>query len=435
MLKKIHVPLLFHYRECDSFTDYLHRQSLKGWHFKEFRFGMVFEKGEPQKKYYSAEVFPEGSEHDLRPDSDAIEYAGYCEAAGWKFLDGIRKFCVFERIRENAVPIITEEEKLANILKAEKQNWLLRYFPLFLFLVFYLPFMLLQHFSDIAFQSALLFIMLGFFLYLILSVGKGLSILLWHRRAKKALNEGHPISCKSRLHFLHVLEPLLLFALFFLTAYYAIRENSVSSPLLYVAALLTIPVFNLILSTFRPNRRQQMNIRMISALAVFILGITSIFFFNIPDSRPANKGLPEHDILLPSDFTNAVPDPDAPPEYNYSESLLGSKESCSILYTSSADTDTVHHFDYTIYHPSYLWVRNFLWRQSPKDYSGVPLIWEDCSDNWSGLEAVKSDSGFGTQFRVLYKNAVLDLWLDSSLKPEQISQIESRIFQIYSLSA
>lgn len=287
MLKKIHVPLLFHYRECDSFTDYLHRQSLKGWHFKEFRFGMVFEKGEPQEKYYSAEVFPEGSEHDLRPDSDAIEYSGYCEAASWKFLDGIRKFCVFERIRENAVPIITEEEKLANILKAEKQNWLLRYFPLFLFLVFYLPFMLLQHFSDIAFQSALLFIMLGFFLYLILSVGKGLSILLWHRQAKKALNEGHPISCKSRLHFLHVPEPLLLFALFFLTAYYAIRENSVSSPLLYVAALLTIPVFNLILSTFRPGRRQQMNIRMISALAVFILSITSIFssISRIPDRQ------------------------------------------------------------------------------------------------------------------------------------------------------
>lgn len=61
MLKKIHVPLLFHYRECDSFTDYLHRQSLKGWHFKEFRFGMVFEKGEPQKKYKSKCSFPRKS--------------------------------------------------------------------------------------------------------------------------------------------------------------------------------------------------------------------------------------------------------------------------------------------------------------------------------------------------------------------------------------
>lgn len=434
MLKKIHVPLLFHYRECDSFTDYLHRQSLKGWHFKEFRFGMVFEKGEPQKKYYSAEVFPEGSEYDLRPDTDAMEYAGYCEAAGWKFLDGIRKFCVFERIRENAVPIITEEEKLANILKSEKQNWLLRYLPLLLFLVFYLPFMLLQHFSDIAFQSALLFIMLGFFLYLILSVEKGVSILLWYRRAKGAINEGHPIFCKSRLPFLHLLEPLLVAALLFLAAYYAIRENSVNNILPYAAVFLAIPVLTLALSTFRPNRRQQMNVRMISALAVLVLSIIGIVFFNTPDSRPANKVFPKHDILLPSDFTDAVPDPDASPEYDYSQSLLGSRESCSIWYTSSSDTDTVHHFDYTIYRPSYLWVRNFLWRQSPKDYSGVPLIWEDCSDSWSGLEALKSDFGFGTQFRILYKHAVLDLWLDSSLNPEQISQIESRIFQIYSLS-
>ena len=57
----------FDYRECDAFAEYLHRQSLQGWHFKEWKLGLVFEKGEPKDITYTVEVFPKGSEMDLRP--------------------------------------------------------------------------------------------------------------------------------------------------------------------------------------------------------------------------------------------------------------------------------------------------------------------------------------------------------------------------------
>ena len=242
-------------------------------------------KGEPQEKYYSAEVFPEGSEHDLRPDSDAIEYSGYCEAAGWKFLDGIRKFCVFERLRENAVPIITEEEKLANILKAEKQNWMLRYFPLFLFLVFYLPLCFFSTFRILPFSQLYYLSCLIFpvphpfrrkraFHTIMVSTGKK-SI---KRRTSHLLQKQTPLSpCTGTTAFICLVFPHRLLCN---PGKFCEQSSSVCCCL-----FLTIPVFNLILSTFRPGRRQQMNIRMISALAVFILGITSIFFFNIPDSR------------------------------------------------------------------------------------------------------------------------------------------------------
>lgn len=34
----------FRYRECDAFAEYLQERSMKGWHFKEWKFGLVFEK-------------------------------------------------------------------------------------------------------------------------------------------------------------------------------------------------------------------------------------------------------------------------------------------------------------------------------------------------------------------------------------------------------
>lgn len=109
----------FRYTECDAFAEYLHNMSRKGWHFKEWRMGLVFEKGEPADIYYRVEVFPKGTEMDTKPEMPAEEYAEYCRAAGWEFLDGKRKFCIFRRNDQGAVPIVTEEERFDNVRKAE----------------------------------------------------------------------------------------------------------------------------------------------------------------------------------------------------------------------------------------------------------------------------------------------------------------------------
>ena len=59
-MKKRKVGIGFNYRNCDAFARYLHEQSLRGQHFKEFRLGLVFEIGEPDDIYYAVEVFPKG---------------------------------------------------------------------------------------------------------------------------------------------------------------------------------------------------------------------------------------------------------------------------------------------------------------------------------------------------------------------------------------
>lgn len=122
-MKKRVVFKKYHYRECDSFADYLERMAAKGWIFKGWKLGLVFYKDQPRKETYAAEIFPEGDENDKRPEPNTQEYARYCEEAGWELVDSTRKFCVFRKIREDAVPIVTEEERYENVRKAEWKSF------------------------------------------------------------------------------------------------------------------------------------------------------------------------------------------------------------------------------------------------------------------------------------------------------------------------
>ena len=73
------------------------------------------------------EVFPKRGEEDNGPTRETREYADYCEAAGWKFVGSVRKFCIFEQVNGEAVPIVTDEERLANVAKAERGILLYRW--------------------------------------------------------------------------------------------------------------------------------------------------------------------------------------------------------------------------------------------------------------------------------------------------------------------
>lgn len=120
MKNRKHEPILFSYRDCDDFAAYLEEQARLGWHFKEIHMGLVFERGKPAEIRYRVEVFPKRREEDDGATWETKEYAAYCEAAGWKFVGSVRKFCIFEQMEGEAVPIVTDEERLANVVRAER---------------------------------------------------------------------------------------------------------------------------------------------------------------------------------------------------------------------------------------------------------------------------------------------------------------------------
>ena len=90
--KKKRVFAFYRYTEGGSMEAYLEEMARKGWHFVEWRLGMVFEKGAPEDVIYDVEVFSGGRETDQRPGEEAEEYGEYCEAAGWQLVDARRKF-------------------------------------------------------------------------------------------------------------------------------------------------------------------------------------------------------------------------------------------------------------------------------------------------------------------------------------------------------
>ena len=104
----------FDYMHCDDFAQYLEGMAAKGWHFREWGVGLKFEKGEPEEATYAVEVFTKASENDLRPTPDTEEFADYCEAAGWKFIDAKQKFCIFKKIEDDAAELFMPEERVAN---------------------------------------------------------------------------------------------------------------------------------------------------------------------------------------------------------------------------------------------------------------------------------------------------------------------------------
>ena len=108
----------FDYMHCDDLAAYLSEMAAKGWHFKIWEDKLVFEKGEPAAVTYAVEIFDKAKERDLEPGQAAFEFSEYCEAAGWKFIDSRRKLCVLKKIREDAVPLFTPEERVKSAWKA-----------------------------------------------------------------------------------------------------------------------------------------------------------------------------------------------------------------------------------------------------------------------------------------------------------------------------
>ena len=118
----------FSYLQRDDFAAYLMDMARKGWHFKEWRAGLVFEKGEPADTVYAVEVFIDGSVYDAKPEAHTLEFADYCQAAGWELADAKQKFCIFRKVRPDAVEILTPEERLKNVAKEELKNIFKRFY-------------------------------------------------------------------------------------------------------------------------------------------------------------------------------------------------------------------------------------------------------------------------------------------------------------------
>ena len=395
-MKKRKVGIGFNYRNCDAFARYLHEQSLRGQHFKEFRLGLVFEIGEPADIYYAVEVFPKGSEMDTRPEKSTEEYAEYCEAAGWRLIDSSRKFCVFRRTKEDAVPIVEPKERFANIRKAEWLLWLNRAVPFFLLTFLYGAQLLTGNFGKWIFSNAMLHILLFMMLFFIEYLLDGILLLYWSVTRGRMLRAGHvPIYGGGKHRTFIVALPFILFLVS--AAFLALSRDGFFLPYVLPSAAATVFVLLTVLwiAYRRPSRSDNLTFQILAGLGFTFLACfgTIVIVLSIGnDSRDEARFKNAEDFPLIQEDYRQMDGEITWTLGEYTESILGSAGHFFVTYSieesgkpHASGESSSDNLWYTIYQSPHPWILDKLWEEEIPESAGHP---EDRSKAWDALSAV-----------------------------------------------
>lgn len=376
----------FCYTERGAFAEYLHKMSLKGWHFAGWKWGMVFEQGEPEDIVYDVEIFSEAGEKDLRPEEETEEYAEYCRAAGWGFVDANRKFCVFRKVSENAVPIVTETERVEEIWKAEGKRMLIPAIIFGIFAVDYLVTAVKTGIENWLFSDLHLFILFLLPAYFLGYVLQYIFTLKWYLTGKKRVSSGKPVKYGLRIGY-RIWNAFVNIALAVLIVWvYYLGLHKIA-----VIALIAVLFFGGLQAAenyFRTRRKNGRKIRRIGWGSYIVL---SLFFLT----------------LLPENTSYNEPD----------QSILGSMEEGSfVLAEETGDKDV--QFSYYLYQTDHPWVADVVWSSQKR---------EDADMGWSSEGNLRIYRAVG-QRTIRCKDAVLVLQYKSDeLTDEQLHAALSRL--------
>lgn len=379
----------FHYTECGAFEEYLRRMSMKGLHFLGWKAGMIFEKGEPEEVVYSVEVFDRGKETDLRPEPDAEEFADYCEAAGWEFIDGNRRFCVFRRRSEDAVPIMTEEERFSAVRRAEIRG-MIRYTIVYLFLNLLFGVIAYLYPELCMFSTLYMLVILIMPFMLLLNVGEYISFCLWYVRGRMRLSSGEKVLYPRRLWY--IVENILITAALLVLIPRMAAEREWYG-LLYVGIITILQIsLRFGINYIRPSREEQKQYSVWSAIAV----AAAVFLLNLMR--------PEADYGWTGTET----------------SILGTAEEGYI--NISSDREEVTDYSYELYRSEKPWVIRVVWWSQSRRVK-IPASAEG---GW-GAEEAAADDAYVSRIFVRYDDAVLILYGSAEPGEREIRILRDRL--------
>lgn len=404
----------FDYLHCDSFADYLSQMAAKGWHFKAWQTGLVFEKGEPSQDVYAVEVFWEGSEYDTRPEPNTKEFAEYCEAAGWKLVDAKRKFCIFKRTKDDAQPILTPEERLNAIAKAEIKN----HMPQLFLAVWGFALQCLQFAGARGafrfFSNDLLFVLVLWFVLLAFGIGKLIFLIGWKSSRRNKLKRGEGISFGKPNEVRTKFDTwfTVALAIFILGAYLLMGQYNMV--LFYIAFTAIIVIFGAIISKIRPDNSTHVLLQIVFSVAV-VFGFT--LFIIVGFVKGNEKELTAADVpLLYEDIGGEAGEL----QHVYSDkdqSIFGSMEKDILSYEDESIL-------YYVYKSEQAWLLDKIWEDAAKTAKTENS--DDCTEQWQAKIALRAPTG---HYYVRYENAVLVLSFakETHLTDEQISVIREKL--------
>lgn len=403
----------FEYRNCDDFAAYLNHMARQGWHFKELRAGLVFEKGEPEEAVYAVEVFSGASEYDTRPEPNTKEFAEYCEAAGWQFIDASRKFTVFKRIREDAVPIMTDEERLDSIAKVEQKDILYHLIISALWSGMQLMEYTTVSFARNIFSNSNLLITGLWLVFLLASVCRTVHFYIWKLRMADRIRQGKTVRFGSsqgglRVYPVYNWISLAGCAVYLLGCWYFGQSRMVLYFFGYLAVLL---VMGFLISKFRPEANTNAIIQTVVPLILFI-GLMVVSLYQVYDSdgrRRDAQQIPLYAQDIGLDFGEL----ESATGY-VTNSIFGTHTAYSLHY------EEMHSMFYVAYQTEEDWILDHLWEIETDGAANANRT--DCAENWGADIGFQNRNG---KYFLRFPEGILifTLYDDTSLTHEQIAVI------------
>lgn len=398
----------FCYTQCDDFARYLESMAAAGWHFKEWSAGLVFEKGAPEQAVYAVDVFIDGLESDLRPAVHTLEFADYCEAAGWKFVDAKQKFCIFKRIREDATDILTPGERLKNAAKAEWKRNIVQLVSMTWLAVFWVI-RCLDHtsFINAVFSNTRLFTDIFTLLVVLLILSMSIWRLVWRHRAGKKVAQGqYRILTDNGPRFFAGISMAVMILYF--AALCIAKDTQMFVWVLGI--VLVMGIVSLIISKIRPDSETYFRIQ----TGIFVVLFFSMVIFNLVVLTQSDTHETDPDTL-PLLYADIEPDAgelDGAVEIGDS-SFLGSGYRYTLVYGDE-------YVFYDVYKTSHVWILDRIWDYESNRANNVD--WTDCTAQWGASYAYRNDLG---DYYVRFDGAILKFGVNETtyLSQEQIDII------------
>lgn len=384
----------FDYLHCDDFAAYLMEMSRKGWHFKEWGVGLVFESGEPEEITYAVEVFIDGSEYTTRPEVETEEFAEYCEAAGWKLIDAKRKFCIFKKVRNDADDILTDQERLDNISREERKI-LFRQVGL----AFWFSFLQIINFSgrsfvNYIFSNDTLFVALLCSALLIGTVARVIAFIVWKKKLQSQIDRGEKAffgKIPGAVSFIFDTYSWAAFAVIGCYVLFCVVTKQYNEFVFAAAIFIPLIIMTYLIGKFRPDAVTNQVIQTIVPCLVFIIVLVvtvGTMFSNDTETVDISE--------VPLLYEDIGEDAGELLEITLdgSTSVFGSALRCWLDY----EEERVY---YQVFKSEYPWVLDKICTEMEKvyDHNGT-----DVTDIWSAEFAKRYKSGYHL---VRYPDSVL----------------------------
>ena len=408
----------FTYMYCDDFAKYLSNMAAKGWHFKEWGAGLKFEKGEPEQAVYAVEVFTKASENDLRPEPNTQEFAEYCEAAGWKFIDAKQKYCIFKKVDENAVELFTPEERVANAFKGTVSGINLLLFFLYGLNAVLQWIRLFGSFEIAIFSDAYL---VNLAIWNVMFLGQSITFTqaFWKKhKLIRGIRRGREVYLGNRRDgkFRLSWNDIYIGILVLLLMYYFFAMDRVEIIVVNAIIVGVTVGFGIIMNRIRPERDTYVVVQ-IGFSMVLIVTIVALMIGVFGNETVAELEADDLPVLI-SDYREETDEVVDLISYYHEENVFGSMDKYNVYY----EEEIIHYY---VYQSTFAGILDKVWDDilSKKRFNEDAV---DCTGDWNAEKAVRNKLG---TYYVRYDNAVLEFSDDEEvyLTDEQIDIILDKL--------